>query len=136
MYPKIEFSQLEQKIKDEDVILKQPPEIEDPTLLLEREVRLTPEFNLKQLRILAQMLSVEEWEDAASFKINWINTNPNLPLKRFVLFYNQKKQVLKKKYVYRGKREALIEQKENIFKQKLIGSAQRKDASILGEGFK
>ncbi|WP_338448086.1 hypothetical protein R4Z09_17790 [Niallia oryzisoli] len=136
MYPKIEFSQLEQKIKDEDVVLKQPPVLEDPTLLLEREVRLTPEFNLKQLKILAHMLSVEEWEEAASFKINWINTNPNLPLKRFVLFYNKKKQILKKKYVYRGKREPLIEQKENIHKQKLLGSAERKDAGILGEGFK
>jgi hypothetical protein len=135
LVPLIEFSQLEQKIKDEDVVLKEPPVLEDPSLMLEREVRLTPEFNLKQLKILAHMLSVEEWENAKSFKINWINSNPELPLRRFVLYYNQKKRILKKKYVYRG-RDSLIEQKENVFKQKLQGAAERKDSSILGEGFK
>ncbi len=135
MVPLIEFSQLEQKIKDEDVVLKEPPVLDDPSLMLEREVRLTPEFNLKQIKILAHMLSVEEWENAKSFKINWINSNPELPLRRFVLYYNQKKRILKKKYVYRG-RDSLIEQKENVFKQKLQGAAERKDSSILGEGFK
>jgi hypothetical protein len=135
MSPLIGFSELEQKIKDEDIVLKQEPTLDDPTLLLEREVRLTPEFNLKQLRILAYMLSVEEWQDAATFKIRWFNSNPELPLKRFVLFYNQKKEVLRKKYVYKG-REAFIEQKNNVGKRKLQGSAERKDASILGEGFK
>ncbi len=135
LVPLIEFSQLEQKIKDEDVVLKEPPVLDDPSLMLEREVRLTPEFNLKQIKILAHMLSVEEWENAKSFKINWINSNPELPLRRFVLYYNQKKRILKKKYVYRG-RDSLIEQKENVFKQKLQGAAERKDSSILGEGFK
>ena len=80
------------------------------------------------------MLSVEEWQDAATFKIRWFNSNPELPLKRFVLFYNQKKEVLTKKYVYKG-REAFIEQKNNVGNQ-ARGSAERKDASILGEGFK
>ena len=135
MFPLIGFSQLEQKITDEEVVLKQAPVLDDPTLLLEREVRLTPEFNLKQLRILAHMLAVEEWEDASSLKINWFNSNPELPLRRFVLYYNQKKGILKKKYVYRG-REPFIEQKNNILKRKLQSAAERKDASILGEGFK
>ena len=135
MSPSIGFSELEQKIKDEDIVLKEPPVLDEPTLLLEREVRLTPEFNLKQLKILAHMLSVEEWENAASFKIRWFNSNPDLPLKRFVLFYNQKKEVLRKKYVYKG-REAFIEQKNNVGKRKLLGSAERKEAGILGEGFK
>ncbi len=135
MSPSIGFSELEQKIKDEDIVLKEPPVLGEPTLLLEREVRLTPEFNLKQLKILAHMLSVEEWENAASFKIRWFNSNPDLPLKRFVLFYNQKKEVLRKKYVYKG-REAFIEQKNNVGKRKLLGSAERKEAGILGEGFK
>lgn len=130
-----EFSQLEQKVKEEDVVFKQPPTLEDANLVLERELRLTPEFNLKQLRILAHMLSVEEWENTSSFKISWFNSNPDLPLRRFVLYYNQKKRVLKKKYVYRGGR-SLIEQKDQIFKQKLLGAAKRKEASILGEGFK
>ncbi len=93
----IQFSQLEQKVKEEDVVFKQPPTIDDANLLLERELRLTPEFNLKQLRILAHMLSVEEWENTSSFKISWFNSNPDLPLRRFVLYYNQKKRILKKK---------------------------------------
>ena len=118
MLPSIGFSELEQKIKDEDIVLKEPPVLDEPTLLLEREVRLTPEFNLKQLKILAHMLSVEEWENAASFKIRWFNSNPDLPLKRFYS-YNQKKEVLRKKYVYKG-REAFIEQKNNVGKRKLF----------------
>ena len=131
----IEFSQLERKVTEEDVVFKQPPTLDDPNLFLERDLRLTPEFNLKQLRILAHMLSVEEWENTSSFKISWFNSNPDLPLRRFVLYYNQKKRILKKKYVYRGGR-SLIEQKDQIFKQKLLGAAERKESSILGEGFK
>ena len=81
------------------------------------------------------MLSVEEWEDVPSFKLRWFNTNSQLPLKRFVLYYNQKKKVLKKKYVYKG-REPLVEQKGNISKQALLTAAKRGDSSIIGEGFK
>ena len=139
MYAKLfslfDFSQLEQKIMDEEIVFKQAPTVDEPTLMLEREVRLTPEFNFKQLRVLSLMLSVEEWQDANAFKINWINSNPDLPLKRFVLYYNQKKNILKKKYVYKG-RKALLEQKNNVSKRALIGAAERRDAGVLGEGFK
>ena len=135
MLPSISFSQLEQKIKDEGVDLKQDLDIEDASLLLQREVRLTPEFYYKQLQVLGLMLSVEEWEDVPSFKLRWFNTNSQLPLKRFVLYYNQKKKVLKKKYVYKG-REPLVEQKGNISKQALLTAAKRGDSSIIGEGFK
>ena len=135
MLPSISFSQLEQKIKDEGVDLKQALDIEDASLLLQREVRLTPEFSYKQLQVLGLMLSVEEWEDVPSFKLRWFNTNSQLPLKRFVLYYNQKKKILKKKYVYKG-REPLVEQKGNISKQALLTAAKRGDSSIIGEGFK
>lgn len=135
MLPSISFSQLEQKIKDEGVELKQDLDIEDASLLLQREVRLTPEFYYKQLQVLGLMLSVEEWEDVPSFKLRWFNTNSQLPLKRFVLYYNQKKKILKKKYVYKG-REPLVEQKGNISKQALLTAAKRGDSSIIGEGFK
>lgn len=135
MLPSISFSQLEQKIKDEGVDLKQDLDIEDASLLLQREVRLTPEFSYKQLQVLGLMLSVEEWEDVPSFKLRWFNTNSQLPLKRFVLYYNQKKKILKKKYVYKG-REPLVEQKGNISKQALLTAAKRGDSSIIGEGFK
>lgn len=135
MLPSISFSQLEQKLKDEGVELKQDLDIEDASLLLQREVRLTPEFNYKQLQILGHMLSVEEWKDVPSFKLRWFNTNSQLPLKRFVLYYNQKKKILKKKYVYKG-REPLVEQKGNIAKQVMLSAAKRGDSSIIGEGFK
>lgn len=135
MLPSISFSQLEQKIKDEGVDLKQDLDIEDASLLLQREVRLTPEFSYKQLQVLGLMLSVEEWEDVPSFKLRWFNTNSQLPLKRFVLYYNQKKKILKKKYVYKG-RQPLVEQKGNISKQALLTAAKRGDSSIIGEGFK
>ena len=135
MLPSISFSQLEQKIKDEGVELKQDLDIEDASLLLQREVRLTPEFYYKHLQVLGLMLSVEEWEDVPSFKLRWFNTNSQLPLKRFVLYYNQKKKILKKKYVYKG-REPLVEQKGNISKQALLTAAKRGDSSIIGEGFK
>jgi hypothetical protein len=135
LLPSISFSQLEQKIKDEGVDLKQDLDIEDASLLLQREVRLTPEFYYKQLQVLGLMLSVEEWEDVPSFKLRWFNTNSELPLKRFVLYYNQKKKILKKKYVYKG-RQPLVEQKGNISKQALLTAAKRGDSSIIGEGFK
>lgn len=135
LFPLISFSQFEKRIKDENIVIKKAPTIDEPTILLETEVRLTPEFNFKQLRVLSYMLAVEEWEEAQAFKIRWFNTNPKLPLKRFVLYYNQKKRQLKKKYVYIN-RDPLIEQKSNVSKQPLQEAAERGDASILGEGFK
>ncbi|WP_338469612.1 hypothetical protein R4Z10_12390 [Niallia sp. XMNu-256] len=135
MLPTISFSQLEETIQNEGITLKQQPIIDDPSLLLEREVRLTPEFYYKQLRALGVILSVEEWEDVPSFKLRWFNTNSDLPLKRFVLYYNQKKRILKKKYVYKG-RASLVEQKENISKQALLSAVKRGDSSIIGEGFR
>ncbi len=135
MLPTISFSQLEETLKNEEIPLKQEPVVDDPTLLLEREVRLTPEFYFKQLRALGTMLSVEEWENVPSFKLRWFNTNSELPLKRFVLYYNQKKKVLKKKYVYKG-RVPLVEQKENISKQALLSAIKRSDSTIIGEGFR
>ena len=135
MLPLINFSELQQKIDEEGIDLKQEPTVEDSSLLMEREVRLTPEFYFKQLRVLGHMLSVEEWENVPSFKLRWFNSNPDLPLKRFVLYYNQKKRILRKKYVYKG-REPLVEQKDNISKQALLAAAKRGDSSIIGEGFK
>ena len=135
MLPTISFSQLEETLKSEEIPLKQEPVVDDPTLLLEREVRLTPEFYFKQLRALGTMLSVEEWENVPSFKLRWFNTNSELPLKRFVLYYNQKRKVLKKKYVYKG-RVPLVEQKENISKQALLSAIKRSDSTIIGEGFR
>jgi hypothetical protein len=135
LLPSISFSELEQKIIDEGVNLKQELDIEDASLLLQREVRLTPEFYYKQLKVLGIMLLVEEWEDSSSFKLRWFNTNSQLPLKRFVLYYNQKKKILKKKYVYKG-REPLVEQKGNVSKQALLSAFKRGDSSIIGEGFK
>ena len=132
LFPLMSFSKLEQKIRDEGVVLKQAPLLDDPTLLLEREIRMTPEFNFKQLRILSRMLAVEEWEDATAFKISWLNSNSELPLKRFVLYYNQKKRILKKKYVYRG-REPLIEQKNNIFKHKITDAAEEEEMPVFWE---
>jgi len=135
LLPLINFSELQQKIDEEGIDLKQEPTVEDSSLLMEREVRLTPEFYFKQLRVLGHMLSVEEWENVPSFKLRWFNSNPDLPLKRFVLYYNQKKRILRKKYVYKG-REPLVEQKDNISKQALLAAAKRGDSSIIGEGFK
>jgi hypothetical protein len=135
LFPLISFSQLEQRIKEENIVFKKAPMVDESSVQLEREVRLTSEFNLKQLRVLALMLAVEEWEDVPIFKIRWFNSDPSLPLKRFVLFYHQKKQILKKKYVY-SKREPLIEQKSNVSKHFLQAAAERGDTTILGEGFK
>ena len=135
MLPTISFFYLVETLKNEEIPLKQEPVVDDPTLLLEREVRLTPEFYFKQLRALGTMLSVEEWENVPSFKLRWFNTNSELPLKRFVLYYNQKKKVLKKKYVYKG-RVPLVEQKENISKQALLSAIKRSDSTIIGEGFR
>jgi HKD family nuclease len=135
MFPLISFILLEREISDKGLYFKEKPIVDETTILLKREFRLTPEFNLIQLKVLTDMLKVEEWEDAPSFKIRWFNTNPDLPLKRFVLFYNQKTKVLKKKYVYK-QRPSLIEQKNKVYKHQLQAAVEKGDSSIIVEGFK
>lgn len=81
------------------------------------------------------MLTVEEGEDKTSFKIGWFNTNKAIPLRRFALYYNQKKQVLKKKYFYRNG-ESMIEQKINVYKHNLVGAAESGNICIIADGFK
>lgn len=135
LFPLIRFLDLENHIKEDNSLkFEKDPSIVEPTLLLEREIRLNPDFNLKQLRILSQMLTVEEWENETSFKIRWFNTNKDFPLRRFVLYYNQKKRVLKKKYVYRNG-ESMIEQKINVYKQNLIDAAEIGNLRIITEKF-
>lgn len=136
MFPLLTFEQFEQKIEDRAVVLKRPLDVEDSTILLEREIKLTaPEFNFLQLQILVDMLSVEEWKDEAAVKIRWFNSNREAPLTRFVLYYNVKKKVLKKKYVYK-QREPITVQKSNISRNQLQDAAESRNVSILGEGFK
>lgn len=137
MFPLLSFEQLVSKIRSMDITVKKIPLVDEPDLCLEREVKLTPEFHHKQLNILAEMLAVEEWEETSAFKIRWFNVNPEMPVQRFVLYYNQKKRVLKRKYVYKQRdREPYIEQKNNVYKHQLISAAERGDTSIICEGFR
>lgn len=135
LFPLISFQRFENQIKNSGLIFKKAPLHDEPTITLEREFRNNPDFNLIQLKILADMLKVEEWEDASTFKIRWVNSNPELPLKGFVLLYNQEKKLLKKKYVYRNG-EPLIEQKGKINKHQLQSAAEKGEFSIIGEGFR
>jgi hypothetical protein len=132
LFPIISFILFEREISDKGLYFKEKPIVDKTTILLKREFRLTPEFNLIQLKVLTDMLKVEEWEDAPSFKICWFNTNPDLPLKQFVLFYNQKTKVLKKKYVYK-QRPPLIEQKNKVYKHQLQAAVEKGDSSIIVE---
>src|SRR4051794_10127512 len=96
----ITYNQLLEKLERFGVAAEHMPSIDTPKVTLERDVKVfSSDFNILQLSLLHSMITVEEWEDETAFYITWKNTDMKANLKRFVLFYNQKKGILRKKYV-------------------------------------
>ncbi|QAS52350.1 hypothetical protein [Halobacillus litoralis] len=116
----------------------QEPFIDETKLILSREVNINAEFNLLQLNLLCKMLSVEEWEGMKSFKIIWRNSNDQAPLARFILYYNQRKNVLKQKFVYRKSlnRDSKIREKKHVYKHSLQVALEKGDPEIIARGYK
>jgi hypothetical protein len=82
------------------------------------------------------MISVEEWKDQQAFYITWKNSDMKSNLKRFVLYYNQKKGILRRKYVYRNGIESRKEEKRHVPKEQLVYEASKGLLSIILDGFK
>ncbi|KKK36295.1 hypothetical protein WQ57_19985 [Mesobacillus campisalis] len=113
------------------------PAIDTPKVTLETDVKVfSNEFNILQLSLLYSMISVEEWEDQPAFYITWKNTDLKSNLKRFVLYYNQKKGILRRKYVYRNGIESRKEEKRPVPKDKLLTASSKGMLQILQDGFK
>lgn len=133
----INYNQLIEKLKEFGVSDENLPLEGDPKVIIERDVKVfSSDFNLLQLKILHSVLTVEEWENEASFYLIWKNKDVKSNLKRFVLFYNQKKGILRKKYVYRNNLEPRKEEKRNVTKNQLISAANRGAVNILADNFK
>ncbi|MCQ6274962.1 hypothetical protein JMM81_08295 [Bacillus sp. V3B] len=133
----ISYNQLIENLTQFGVTDEHLPPIDSPKVILERDVKVfNSDFNILQLSLLHSMITVDEWEDEPSFYITWKNTDMQSNLKRFVLFYNQKKGVLRKKYVYRNGIEPRKEEKRNVSKDQLISAASKGMSNILADGFK
>lgn len=133
----ITYNQLIETLKEFGVSGENLPSIQEPKVIVERDVKVfSSDFNLLQLKLLESMLSVEEWENQASFYITWKNIDVKSNLKRFVFYYNQKKGILRKKYVYRNNIEPRKEEKRNVTKNQILSAANRGAVSILADNFK
>ena len=113
------------------------PSIDKPKVTLELDVKVfNSDFNILQLDLLYSMVTVEEWEEQTSFYITSKNTDLKSNLKRFVLFYNQKKGIIRKKYVYRNGIEPRVEEKRHVPKDHLLLAASKGILNILADDFK
>ncbi|MCM3671163.1 hypothetical protein M3181_19575 [Mesobacillus maritimus] len=131
------YQELIEKLKQFGVAEDHLPSIDQPKVVLEKEVKVfNSDFNILQLSLLYSMVTVEEWQDEKSFYIIWKNTDLKSNLKRFVLYYNQQKGILRRKYVYRNNTEPRKEEKRSVSKEQLIADASRGMLAILTEGFK
>lgn len=131
------YNQLIEHLKQFGVTEELMPQLDQPKVTLEKEVKVfNSDFNIFQLGILQSMITVEEWEDQSSFYIILKNTDTQSNLKRFVLFYNSKKGILRKKYVYRNGIEPRKEEKRQVSKRQLITAADKGMIQILTDGFK
>ncbi|WP_318509122.1 phospholipase D family protein [Bacillus sp. T3] len=136
-FPILTHNQFVERLKKfEGVSEDNLPSVNEPKLTCDRIVRLNNDLNLMQLSLLSSMLSVDEWEDHTSFYLIWRNTDQSSNLKRFVLYYNQKKSILRKKFVYRNGLEPRKEEKVNVTKTNLLSAASKGAVSILADGFK
>jgi hypothetical protein len=135
-FPILTYNQFVERLKKfEGVSEDNLPSVNEPKVTCERIVRLNNDFNLIMLSLLSSMLSVEEWEEHPSFYMIWKNTDQRSNLKRFVLYYNQKKSILRKKFVYRNGLEPRKEEKV-VTKTKLLSAASKGAVSIVSDGFK
>jgi hypothetical protein len=133
----ISYNQLLEKLEQFGVAEENLPPIDTPKVTLERDVKVfSNDFNVIQLSLLYSMITVDEWQDQTAFYITWKNTDMKANLKRFVLFYNQKKGILRKKYVYRNGIEPRKEEKRNVSKNQLISAGSKGMSNILADGFK
>lgn len=131
------YNELIEKLKEFGVPEENLPTIDEPKVTIDREVKVfNNDFNILQLNLLYSMITVEEWEQEKAFYITWKNTDVKANLKRFVLFYNQKKGILRRKYVYRNNTPARKEEKRSVSKDQLIAAARKGLLSIIMEDFK
>jgi hypothetical protein len=131
------YNELIEKLKEFGVPDESLPTIEEPKVTIERDVKVfNNDFNILQLNLLYSMITVEEWEKEKAFYITWKNTDVKANLKRFVLFYNQKKGILRRKYVYRNNTPSRKEEKRPVPKEQLMAAASKGLLSIIMEDFK
>jgi hypothetical protein len=131
------YNELIEKLKEFGVPDEDLPTIDEPKVTIERDVKVfNSDFNILQLNLLYSMVTVEEWEKEKVFYITWKNTDVKANLKRFVLFYNQKKGILRRKYVYRNNTPSRKEEKRSVSKDQLMAAASKGLLSIIMEDFK
>ncbi|WP_404332441.1 hypothetical protein [Mesobacillus maritimus] len=131
------YNELIEKLKEFGVPDESLPTIDEPKVTIERDVKVfNNDFNILQLNLLYSMITVEEWEKEKVFYITWQNTDLKANLKRFVLFYNQKKGILRRKYVYRNNTPSRKEEKRSVPKEQLMAAASKGLLSIIMEDFK
>ncbi len=131
------YNELIEKLKEFGVPDENLPTVDEPKVTIDREVKVfNNDFNILQLNLLYSMITVEEWENEKAFYITWKNTDMKANLKRFVLFYNQKKGILRRKYVYRNNTPSRKEEKRSVPKEQLTAAAQKGLLSIIMEDFK
>ena len=131
------YNELIEKLKEFGVQDENLPTIDEPKVMIDRDVKVfNNDFNILQLNLLYSMITVEEWEKEKTFYITWKNTDMKANLKRFVLFYNPKKGVLRRKYVYRNNTPSRKEEKRSVPKDQLIAAARKGILSIIMEDFK
>ncbi|WP_090743666.1 hypothetical protein [Mesobacillus persicus] len=133
----ITYNELIEKLKEYGVTDENLPSVEQPKVTIEREVKVfNNDFNILQLSLLHSMISVNEWENQKSFYINWKNTDMKSNLKRFVLYYNQQKGILRRKYVYRNGIEPRKEEKRPVSKDQMLAAGSKGLLAVLMEDFK
>ncbi|MGM0903929.1 MAG: hypothetical protein ACQEXB_22855 [Bacillota bacterium] len=131
------YNELIEKLKEFGVPDESLPTIDEPKVTIDRDVKVfNNDFNILQLNLLYSMITVEEWEKEKVFYITWQNTDLKANLKRFVLFYNQKKGILRRKYVYRNNTPSRKEEKRSVPKEQLMAAASKGLLSIIMEDFK
>jgi hypothetical protein len=112
--------------------------VEDEGILLRIYVhlKLGANFNLEQVILLAKMLSVEEWEEASVFKIEWVNKDLRHNLEKYVLHFYKNEKILQKTFSYRNHLSPNVSRKVNVFSGSITDAAEKGDSQFFGEGFK
>lgn len=128
------FNQYSRYIKSKYKIKKEINPNE-PRLELLCDIKYDVSFNLQQLTILKEMITVEEWKESSYYVVEWINEAQNNNISRYKLEFNENKKCIYKTDIYRTG-NSIMQVKTGVDRHRIIEAEEKSDSQFMVEEFK
>ena len=115
--------------------LKTAIDVKEPRLELLCDIKYDVSFNLQQLTVLKEMITVEEWKECSYYVVEWINEAENNNISRYKLEFNENKKCIYKTDIYRTG-NSIMQVKTGVDRHRIIEAEEKSDSQFMVEEFK